>query len=85
MATNVITPTRYVSIPACTEHEGIYSITVQLEWRCPVCGRLRGNPEPAISWDGSRRLFVDGWQNPCGHIDKYADVRKEARENGLNS
>lgn len=34
--------------------------------------------------DGSRILFCDTWQNPCGHIDKYADVRAEAAANGLN-
>lgn len=85
MAVDTMTPTRYVNIPACAEHEGIYSVTVQLAWRCPVCGRLRGNPVPVISWDGSRRLHCDGWVNLCGHVDKYADVRHEAATNGLNS
>ena len=31
-----------------------------------------------LSFDGSRRLGCDGWHNPCGHVDSYADVRKEA-------
>lgn len=29
---------------------------------------------------GSRRLGVDGWVNPCGHIDSYAECRREAKE-----
>lgn len=78
--------TRTVTIPACREHEGFpgYAVNVVLEWLCPQCGAPRGEPEPTISYDGSRRLGVDGWQNPCGHIDYYSDVRLEARTNGLN-
>lgn len=77
-------PVRTVTIPARAEHEGIYSRTVRLVWRCPVCGGARGDIHEALSYDGSRRLHVDGWTNACGHVDKYADVRKEADANGLN-
>jgi len=31
-----------------------------------------------MSYDGSRFLMVDTWENHCGHIDKYSKVRKEA-------
>lgn len=24
-------------------------------------------------------MNVDGWNNPCGHIDTYAAIRKEGR------
>lgn len=80
------TDTRTVTIPACSMHEGYpgYAIEVELEWVCPICGKPRGEPSPTISYDGSRRLGVDGWKNPCGHIDKYVDVRAEVRANGLN-
>lgn len=77
-------PVRTVTIPARDEHEGIYSRNVRLAWRCPVCGGERGEVREALSYDGSRRLHVSGWTNACGHIDKYADVRKEADANGLN-
>lgn len=80
-----VTPVRTVTIPARVEHEGIYSRTVRLAWVCPTCGAPRGEVAPTISYDGSRRLHVDGWANLCGHVDKYADVRKEADTNGLNS
>lgn len=70
---------RTVTIPAMEQHEGFYAVKVTLNWVCPVCGGERGQPQPAISWDGSRRLLCDGWVNPCGHVDKYSAVRKEAR------
>jgi len=69
-----------VYIPSCDDHEGIYGRTVTLTWVCPVCGGPRGEPFDTISYDGSRRLHVHGWDNPCGHVDKYDAVRKEAGE-----
>jgi hypothetical protein len=68
---------RTVVIPSCVEHEGLRSMKVTLDWVCPKCGGPRGEVFKTISWDGSRRLHCDGWKNPCGHIDKYADVREE--------
>ena len=72
---------RSVEIPACEKHEGFARTTVTVHWVCPQCGGPRGDPYKTISYDGSRRLYnVDGWRNPCGHIDRYANVRKEALE-----
>lgn len=76
--------TRLVTIPACQEHEGFYSTNVRLIWTCPVCGGPRGDVYETISYDGSRRLGVHGWRNPCGHVDFYGDCRQEAKANGLN-
>lgn len=73
-----------VHIPSCDNHEGVYAIDVRLRWRCPVCGKPRGKITRGRSYDGSLCLDVDTWVNPCGHVDKYADVRREAAENGLN-
>jgi len=73
-----------VTIPACVQHEGVYSIDVNIEWICPVCGGPRGTVYNTVSYDGSRRLHCHGWVNPCGHVDKYSAVRREALENGLN-
>jgi len=75
---------KQVTIPACSEHEGFYSINIMLYWACPVCGKLRGEIFKGLSYDGSRRLSVSCWKNPCGHVDAYPAVRKEAKENGLN-
>ncbi|HEY7815251.1 MAG TPA: hypothetical protein VIC62_18530 [Nakamurella sp.] len=44
----------------------------------PDLRRPRGDVRSANSYDGSRRLTCDGWTNPCGHIDYYADARREA-------
>ena len=71
--------TRKVTIPARVAHEGIHSMTVELNWFCPVCGEPRGEPLETISYDGSRRLGVHGWKNPCGHVDKYSAAREEVR------
>jgi hypothetical protein len=76
---------RLVVIPACDEHEGYCKTEVRLNWVCPVCGGPRGIIKTALSYDGSRRICVDGWTNNCGHVDKYPMVRKEAKENGLNN
>jgi hypothetical protein len=74
----LIAPVKTVIIPGSDEHAGLYAIKVTVVWECPVCGGPRGEVFPTISYDGSRRLGCDGWRNPCGHIDKYADVRREA-------
>lgn len=70
--------TKTVRIPSCEQHEGFHSTEVTLIWECPACGGPRGEVFDTLSYDGSRRLSVHGWRNPCGHIDGYADVRREA-------
>lgn len=77
-------PTKLVQIPARENHEGVYSALVRLRWICPMCGRKRGEIRRAISYDGSRYLPCDGWDNPCGHVDKYNALREEAANNDLN-
>ena len=76
---------RTVCIPACENHEGLYKVNLLLNWVCPICGAPRGEIRKGLSYDGGLRLDCDVWDNPCGHIDKYKDVRKEALLNGLNS
>lgn len=75
---------KIVEIPACEQHQGLYSIKIKLFWTCPKCGAPRGEVKNGRSYDGSCVLICDTWQNPCGHIDKYCDVKKEALTNGLN-
>jgi len=69
---------RTVYVPACVEHEGVLGRHYWLRWVCPECGGPRGEPHPVRSYDGSRILYCDGWSNPCGHVDKYSNVRLEA-------
>jgi hypothetical protein len=68
-----------VIIPACVFHEGISQMIVELNWICPICGTPRGEPCKVRSYDGSKSMVVDGWTNPCGHVDKYSDIREEYR------
>ncbi|MBW7567835.1 hypothetical protein KIF53_15620 [Chromobacterium subtsugae] len=74
------TDTRTVRIPACDEHQGFYGLTLTLTWRCMYCGAPRGEPFETLSYDGSRRLGVHGWENPCGHVEKYSAIRKLLKE-----
>lgn len=73
-----------VYIPAKEQHDGFDGIRVGLYWNCPVCGGPRGEVYETRSYDGSRILPCNGWKNPCGHVDKYDAVRREAAANGLN-
>lgn len=73
-----------VNIPASTMHMGMHNVYVNLNWVCPLCGGPRGEVKPIRSYDGSLSMMVDGWQNPCGHVDYYSEVREEAFANGLN-
>ena len=73
-----------VEVPAMEEHQGFYTIKIRLLWVCPVCGGQRGEPKRGLSYDGSLRVGCDTWGNPCGHVDKYDAVRKEAQQNRLN-
>lgn len=72
-----------VTIPSITEHAGYYFnlTTIEIADECPKCGKKRGVKRwEGLSYDGSRRLNVDCWENECGHIDKYSDVIKEHQE-----
>ncbi len=72
--------TRTVTIPARVEHAGYDAMQVTLPWVCPECHGPRGEPEKGFSYDGSRRLSVDVWKNPCGHVDLYSRIRAEDAE-----
>ena len=68
-----------VTIPAREQHQGLFIATLEIGDKCPTCGGPRGETHKGFSFDGSRRLTVDVWQNPCGHVDYYWAVREEAR------
>ena len=79
-STTTRTEYRTVRIPGSTDHAGQHLITVTAAVGLPDLRRPpRRHHGRRISYDGSRRLACDGWTNPCGHIDFYADVRREAR------
>lgn len=51
---------------------------VTISANCPVCGERRGEPEGVNQYDDGASYWVQVWANPCGHIDRYADVVIEA-------
>lgn len=68
-----------VTIPSSQEHSGYGLVTLEISDNCPICNGPRGKVFGTHSFDGSRRLNVDGWNNPCGHIDTYAAIRNEGK------
>ena len=71
-----------VKIPLTPNHGGFdWNVgEVEISDYCPKCGKRRGKPFQAVSFDGSRSVACDGWRNPCGHIDYYEDVVQEAKK-----
>lgn len=68
-----------VTIPATAQHNGMHAVTLEISDKCPLCNGPRGRIYGNLSYDGSRRLNVDCWENPCGHIDMYSAVRLEGK------
>lgn len=71
-----------VEIPRTQEHAGYPGnvIKVEIADTCPKCGAKRGvKAWKGLSYDGSRRLSVDCWENECGHVDLYSEVRIEGK------
>lgn len=64
------------------DYVGVRIRTVTVSDRCPSCGGPRGvdtirnhNFHEDGDW-----LSVDRWTNPCGHVDMYDAVLREARD-----
>lgn len=51
---------------------------IQISDKCPVCGGPRGEPVDKRFCEDGEWYSVNTWTNPCGHVDKYADVLREA-------
>jgi hypothetical protein len=56
-----------------------YPVQVEISDNCPVCGGPRGKLIGHNFHEDGESYFVHRWDNPCGHIDKYADVYREAK------
>lgn len=70
-----------VEIPKISNHEGLPEnlVKISISKFCPKCGAARAKRIwKGFSYDGSRRLQVDCWENECSHIDEYRDVLLEA-------
>lgn len=60
-------------------HDGwtVTTPTIEIADTCPVCGGPRGEPYWHHFCEDGDWFTVTRWDNPCGHLDKYADVLKE--------
>ncbi len=60
--------------------------TVEISADCPKCGQPRGERRGLNQCDDGAFYNVEVWDNPCGHVDQYADVVKEAAalKSGVN-
>lgn len=54
-------------------------LPVTVEWVCPQCGQPRGEPSNLNFCEDGEWFSCDRWDNPCGHVDMYADVIAESR------
>ena len=52
--------------------------TVEISVNCPLCGGPRGERRSLRQYDDGITYYVDVWDNPCGHVDLYGAVAKEA-------
>lgn len=62
------------------DHAGwpITTRQIRIADTCPVCGGPRGEPVHRNQCEDGEWYPVDTWENPCGHLDKYAACLKEA-------
>jgi hypothetical protein len=67
---------RRIFIPATFEHQGLYRLDLVVPWNCIYCGEERGEPFEGFSYDGSLRMNVTCWENPCGHVESYEAIRQ---------
>ena len=52
--------------------------TITISKTCPKCGARRGEPKIKGQFDNGDMHYIHTWHNPCGHIDMYSEVLKEA-------
>jgi hypothetical protein len=55
-------------------YDDLSTPSIVAPWVCLQCGAQRGEMHAARAYNGSYRHAVDGWHNPCGHVEKYDAV-----------
>lgn len=50
--------------------------TVKVEWECPTCGQGMGEPKLESFCEDGEFYSVHVWDNPCGHLAKYKDLKE---------
>lgn len=57
---------------------GPHLTTVTISRHCPICGGKRGEPRWHRFHENGDWHSVNVWDNPCGHVDTYDVVLREA-------
>lgn len=57
-------------------------VTISAYCQHPGCQARRGRPKNTRQHDDGATYYVHTWDNPCGHVDQYAAVVREARKRG---
>lgn len=63
---------------------GLRIETVKIKPVCPECGGPRGTPKDYCFFEDGETHACNTWNNPCGHVDSYENVYKEATEGQKN-
>lgn len=53
---------------------------VHVEWFCPICNGPMGSPELQSFCEDGEFYSVHVWDNPCGHVAKYVDLKQVQEE-----
>lgn len=61
-----------------TEYQGVWVTRVVIAACCPCCGGPRGAQYAGRIVEDGEYLYVDNWDNPCGHQDSFGEVLVEA-------
>jgi hypothetical protein len=64
-------------------HPGPFTViteTVEIDDTCPICGGPRGEPELKPFCEDGHHYSAHCWTNPCGHLDRYESVLREAAQ-----
>ena len=56
-----------------------YPVEIEILNNCPKCAGPRGEVVSSEHREFGQTYFLDNWENPCGHIDTYEEVYKEAQ------
>ncbi|MDR4995795.1 hypothetical protein RGT17_11260 [Bacillus altitudinis] len=48
-------------------------------WECPTCGYEMGDPQLTPHAEDGFHGSVHTWENKCGHIAKYANLKEIAK------
>lgn len=50
--------------------------SVLVEWKCPTCGEIMGDPVVKQFCEDGEFYSVHTWENDCGHVAKYNDLKE---------